>query len=168
LTHPLRSMNDIVDALVYDFTHFNLPDFINTLQHQRQRRIQVTGWSLTDDLFGVWIPATSADYIFYNQTRHPVHQTHTVLHLLAHLVLDHPPYPLTAVPALTVDVPNAGRLYAAFPDNDDTQAADANRFAAVVQQRVLTARRFDELYRGRSSVPSFRPYVDGLSLEASR
>ncbi len=91
MTHPLRSMNDIVDALVYDFTHFNLPDFINTLQHQRQRRIQVTGWSLTDDLFGVWIPATSADYIFYNQTRHPVHQTHTVLHLLAHLVLDHPP-----------------------------------------------------------------------------
>lgn len=168
MNDPLRRMNDIVDALAYDLVHFNLPDFVDALQHQRQRRIQVTGWSLSDDLFGVWITAVSADYIFYDQTRHPVHQTHVVLHLLAHLVLDHPPYPLTAVPTLTVDVPNTGRLYAAVPHDDDTQTADANRFAAVVQQRVLTARRFDELYRGRSSVPSFRPYVDGLSLEASR
>src|SRR5919202_1513955 len=40
---------------------------------------------------GMWIAAESRDYIFYEADTSPLHQTHIILHELAHAVLGHDP-----------------------------------------------------------------------------
>lgn len=171
LAHTFKTMARIVAGLDYDFTRFEVMAFIAHIAAQRGRDILVKGYPFQREVSGVWIRAETADYIFYNNTLHPIHQTHSILHELAHPVLGHRGQSLAA--ALPPDFwqPGAetkpvGRLRAPALIGDDEQEREAELFVGVIQKQVLSARRFQELYTGHSSSAVFRPYADGMGFEA--
>lgn len=73
----------------YNFRQFGIENFIHHLEAQRARSILCTPYDFRPDVTGVWIPAETADYIFYSRYTHPVHQIHIVLHEIAHMLLKH-------------------------------------------------------------------------------
>ncbi|MGW2376673.1 MULTISPECIES: hypothetical protein [Kitasatospora] len=62
---------------------------------------------------GVWLAFGSVDHVYYAPVTSPVHQTHIVLHELAHMLLDHR-QPSTAAPEMLAQL---------FPDLDPAMAA---------------------------------------------
>jgi len=171
LAHNRVSIERIINALGYDFNAFTLPDFIQHLQHQRDRPIVVQGFPLSPTLFGMWIPAPTADYILYNDRLHAIHQIHTILHELAHVLLDHSCYRVDQIlsPDLLRELggtPFTARMRTAEPVGDPEQEAEAELFVDIIQGQLLRVQRLDRLYRGQSSVPLFRPYADGMGFES--
>ena len=170
LNNSRTDIQQVIQSLDYDFEQFKLPDFVNHLEQQRNRTIHLTGAKLKSDLFGIWIPAPSADYVIFNATLHPIHQIHSVLHELAHIVLNHtcdsiydvlPPELLAELgTSLTVK----GRLRTALPQKDP-QEIESEFFVFEIQKQVMTAQRISELQGGRSSIPLFRPLADGMAFE---
>lgn len=172
MNNSRANIQQAIQSLDYDFEQFELPDFVNHLEQQRNRTIHLKGVKLKSDLFGIWIPAPSADYVFFNATLHPIHQIHSVLHELAHIVLNHtcdsiydvlPPELLAELgTSLTVK----GRLRTASPQKDrDPQEIESELFVFEIQKQVMTAQRISELQGGRSSIPLFRPLADGMAFE---
>ena len=165
-------IQQVIQALDYDFEQFNLPDFVNHLEQQRNRTIHLNGAKLKSDLFGMWIPAPSADYVFFNATLHPIHQIHSVLHELAHIVLNHTCQPINEVlpPELLAELGTSltvkGRLRTALPQKDrDPQEIESELFVFEIQKRVMSAQRISELQAGNSSIPLFRPLAHGMAFE---
>ncbi|CAL9564922.1 hypothetical protein [Streptomyces sp. enrichment culture] len=62
---------------------------------------------------GVWIAFADVDHVYYSVVTSPVHQTHIVLHELAHILLDH----------WQEGEPDPEALRRLFPDLDPAMAA---------------------------------------------
>lgn len=161
----------IIHALDYNFDCFSLDHFVSHVERLRCRKIVIKGWVFEPAFYALWVPAKSADYIFFNNTLHPIHQTHSVLHELAHILLRHHCYPIEQflsadlLQNLRVD-PECGRPRAEnLQGIEQTQEAEAELFVFLIQKQVVNARRINELYSARSTVEVFQPYTDGMGYE---
>src|SRR5687768_870446 len=76
--------------LNYDFKDFSLEDFIDHIARLERREIILQSWPFQKkELSAIWLPQETAHYILYNACYHQIHQTHSILHEVAHLVLGH-------------------------------------------------------------------------------
>lgn len=122
-----KRVQQAIENLGYDFQQFDLESLVRRIEDQRQRGITRIPFPFQPGLTGLWIPATNVDYIFYDQNTHSLHQTHIILHELAHIVLGHRCQPLTRFSRL-----NFWLNYKVFPhrggcDRFKPQAATTNR-----------------------------------------
>lgn len=162
-------IDQVIAELNYDFDHFELASFIQHIAHQRRRPIHCQPMAFARTLFGVWVPGRDTDYIFYNAAAQPVHQTHIVLHELAHLLLEHAGRPLHEVlsPELLAQLGSLqghGHQRSASPNlHEDPQEQDAEQFVYRIQRRLVRARRLDELIRLSTSIASLRALADAAS-----
>lgn len=160
-------LRHVLRALHYDFTAFALSDFTTHIEYFCDTQILLLRFPFAPDLHGVWIPIENVQYVFVNTALHPVHQIHIALHELAHIVLAHPPLPLSAVlPRALLEVLNvsaaAGRARFAGQAYDPQRAAveqEAERFVFLVQQRVTRAQRLHELIGAGSSIEELMPLM---------
>ncbi|WP_343419781.1 ImmA/IrrE family metallo-endopeptidase [Candidatus Flexifilum breve] len=121
-------------------------------------------------MYGLWVPAPTTDYIFVNTHLLPAHRVHTLLHEIAHLLLNHRGVDIRSVlgepvwQALGLSS-GSGHLRSTAL-NDSPEDEEAEVFVLLIQQRVARARRLQELYGESTSLPAMRPYVHGLDLNS--
>ncbi len=179
LTRARRNQIDaIIDLLDYDFATFEIEHFCQHIERLHQRPIIVTHWRLAPDLFGMWFAGAQRDYIFINASLHPIHQTHTLLHELAHLFLKHrgigldevnlDPELAEALRQLLTPAPTTGHFRSAQRVLLETpEEVEAELFVILIQKRVLHAQRMNELYGPEvTSIESMRPYVNALNFNS--
>lgn len=165
-----RDLQAVIERLHYDFTAFDIQHFFQHLQQQRQRRIQVVDFPFTAEIYGLWVPAPTADYIFVNAHLLPAHRVHTLLHEIAHLLLNHRGIDIRSIlgeavwQALGISS-DSGHLRASAP-SESVEDEEAEIFVLLIQQRVTRARRLQELYGEPTSLVAMRPYVHGLDLNS--
>ncbi|MFI6029429.1 hypothetical protein [Amycolatopsis magusensis] len=69
---------------------FVLEQFLATLAEQRGKRIELISSNLgIESPCGMLISTVEADYIYCGTTLSPLHQQHTVMHEVGHLLFDH-------------------------------------------------------------------------------
>ena len=158
-----------LDRLGYDFQAFDLAHFIQHVETYRQRTIFVNPLPLQLELSAAWVRAETADYIFYNQDTHPVQQTHSILHEIAHILLEHPCHPLSDVLSpkllnrLQNGVPHGRPRLADAQLRASPEEREAEAFVLLIQQRLVNARRLSELTGPSSSIRALRYWVDGMA-----
>ncbi len=166
-----EKLKEAVDRLSYDFTQFEIAHFIHHIERLQRREILVIPLSFEPGLSAVWVRAETADYIFYNVDTHPIHQTHNILHELAHILLNHTCWTIEqALPpelfALVRTAPLQGRLRKADPHlHADQEEQDAEAFVFLIQQRLVTANRMTQLVGQSSSIDALRQWVDSMAFD---
>ena len=86
----MNRLSKVIESLEYDFRQFSLEDFVDHIARRKRREIILQSWSFdSKELSALWLPQETAHYIFFNARYHQLHQTHSILHELAHLVLNH-------------------------------------------------------------------------------
>jgi hypothetical protein len=167
----MRGWNAVQVALTrldYDFRDFSMEHFVRHVESYRRREIILNRLPLDLRLSALWIRADTADYIFYNQNIHLVLQTHSILHEIAHIVLNHPCQPIDSVftPEMLAQLrgkATEGRLRMADPHRrQDDEERQAERFVVLIQQRILQARRLEQLKGPSTSIAALRDWVDGM------
>lgn len=72
---------------------FTIENLADAVAQRRGRPLRLIPLPRTDagesGICGVWIALSDADHVYYSVVTSPVHQTHIVLHELAHILLDH-------------------------------------------------------------------------------
>lgn len=171
VSHDRRSqIQSIIDSLHYDFATFNISHFLHHLEIHRHRSLNVSYVALAPELFGLWSPGQSQDYVFINSTLHPAHQIHSLLHEIAHLLLGHRGVDLEQ--ALGTSLYTAlklhsgeGHLRSSMVTADPVQETEAEVFVLLIHRRVLKANRLRELYGEVTSLQEMRWYTRALDLE---
>lgn len=164
-------LKKVVDRLGYDFNQFELAHFIRHTERLQRREILVIPLPFEPGLSAVWIRAETADYIFYNERTHPIHQTHNILHELAHILLDHTCWPIDqALPpellALVRTSQMQGRLRKADPHlRADQEEQEAEAFVFLIQKCLVTANRMTQLMGQSSSIDALRQWVDSMAFD---
>ncbi|MBK8030478.1 MAG: ImmA/IrrE family metallo-endopeptidase [Chloroflexi bacterium] len=98
----------------------------------------------TAEIYGLWVPAPTTDYIFVNAHLLPAHRVHTMLHEIAHLLLNHRGVDIRSVlgepvwQALGLSS-GTGHLRSVAL-NDSPEDEEAEVFVLLIQQRVARAR----------------------------
>jgi len=162
-------LNALIDSLEYDFSRFEMAAFKDYLEARRQRPIHILRYPFQNDVFGMWCPRASADFVFLRDDLHPIHQTHVFLHEVAHMLLDHRSADLsgylnTEAMAVLGDTPLVGHLRSARADAERVEAEEieAEVFVALIQRRIFSAHRQNELYGDPTSIAAFLPTIRGL------
>ena len=161
-------------SLDYDFNHFQLDHFAAHIAKQRNRPLHILTVPFASTLFGVWIPAEIADYIFVNATLPVMHQTHIALHEIAHMLLGHrlrrvdDVLPRDLVAQLG-DGTITGRLRVAPKgrQDPDSEEYESERFVYAIQKRIVRAKRLTALTGESSSIPSLKPITDMMGYTRS-
>lgn len=158
----------VLDSLHYDFKTFALDHFVQHLEIQRRRDIIRVPYDFKPGLTGLWIPAETADYIFYARSTHPVHQVHIILHEIAHMLLHHPCQridqilPSSVIRSLQLSDEVLARSALTAGSNQVEQEAEG--FVYLVQQQLVDARRLSQLTNGQSSIDGLKHFTDSLGL----
>ncbi|MGF1425076.1 hypothetical protein [Kitasatospora sp. LaBMicrA B282] len=90
---------------------------------------------------GMWLAFPNADQVYYTPVTSPLHQTHIILHELAHMLLDHQQNSAAAPEALSrlfpdLDPAMAARLLArGRSEATDRQEQEAELLASLIWQR---------------------------------
>jgi hypothetical protein len=164
-------LKEFIDRLGYDFNQFEIAHFIQHIERLQRREILVIPLPFEPGLSAVWIRAETADYIFYNVRTHPIHQTHNILHELAHILLDHTCWTIDQAlpPELLVLVstsPLQGRLRNADRHlRLDQEEQEAEAFVFLIQKRLVTANRISQLMGQSSSIGALRQWVDSMAFD---
>lgn len=164
-SHKIRNA---LDRLGYDFMHFEVADFVRHVEVSRGKDIVVHGLPLSREISAMLIRAETADYIICNKNLHSVQQTHSILHEIAHLVLEHPGRPLNEIlsPELMAQMPLSnptGHLRIAKMELRETpEEREAEAFVMLIQEKLVEARRLEKLMEPSSSIQALRPWIDGV------
>jgi len=167
----MAEIQTVVEALDYDFDRFELNHFLRHIESLRRRQLIVQPFPFTaPSLYGMWVRAASADYIFYSRDCHPIHQIHTVLHEVGHMLLGHPcrlldqELPSGLLASLALPHP-AGHLRAApsLSLRDTPEEQECELFAGVIQRKVFEKKRLHLLTGQNSSIGALKPYVDSVN-----
>ena len=155
--------------LAYNFSQFELVHFVEHVAQHRNKPIRLIPYPFTESIFGVWVPATYHDYIFYTMRVHHVHQVHIVLHEIAHMLLNHHRRRIDDVlpPELLLQFNSAelvGRLRVPPTKavHDDEEEQESELFVLLIQRQLVKARRLTELTRESSSIPTLKPITDTM------
>ena len=69
---------------------FDLAEFIDRLERQRSRKIQLVAIpAMPDGLCGMCVPTGGSDYIFHEEGSSPLHREHIIMHELGHAIMAH-------------------------------------------------------------------------------
>lgn len=164
-------MLDVIDQLGYDFKHFDLNHFIDHIQRRRRREIIIVPADFDHELSALWVRAETADYIFFNISHHIIHQTHSILHELAHITLNHQCMPIKDVlpPELLAELHSdepLGRPRIIKPNLRDTpEEQEAEAFVYIIQREVMNANRMEQLLGQGSSIQKLNKYVEGMAFD---
>lgn len=171
--HIHRSVEFAIDALGYDFKAFNIDDFLHHVARQRHRPVRVHTVPLSRDLFGFWYPTQETDFIAINAHLHHVHQLHTLLHELAHMLLGHRGTDLRLLLAEDliqqlnlVQAEGHLRSVSSIDQADNPQEREAEQFVMAIRRKLVAVRRLQELYGEPTSNAMLRPYVHGLDFNS--
>lgn len=173
ITRTRECIQASIDALGYDFNAFEMEGFLKHVETVRKRPLIVRYVPFSHDLFGLWYPTERVDYIFVNANLHATHQIHTLLHEVAHMLLEHRGTNLRDFlgPDLVreLDISTGdGHLRAAgslLPVND-RQEREAELFVLLIQRKLVMAQRLHELYGEPTSIAAMHPYVRGLDFNS--
>lgn len=173
LPHVQLSVDAAIDALAYDFTAFDIEDFLRHIAQRRNRPLRVHTVPLVPELFGFWYPTRETDFIAVNANLNYVHQLHTLLHEVAHMLLGHRGTDLrTLLPddlLRQLNIVHAeGHLRAAstIDQTNNSQELEAEQFVMGIRRKLVAARRLQELYGEPTSNAELRPYVHGLDFNS--
>ncbi len=169
MTDEMARVHRAISALDYDFRQFTVPAFVTYLELTRQRDIILNGVDFEPGLHGFWVRAETADYVFFNKGTHPVHQMHSILHELGHLILQHHPHNLTDFipPAMLAQLhqqdpePPCGHCRMWLP-YDTPEEREAELLVRCLQREITFAGRLDALTRLASSIETMNCYVRSL------
>lgn len=162
------NIRKILDDLAYDFSKFEVEDFVQHVERYQQREIIVNGVAIEREISAMLLRGETVDYIFYNLNLHPVQQTHSLLHEIAHIVLQHPyrrleeflsPEMLAKEQTRTA----IGHLRVANAQlRQSTEEQEAEAFVMLIQEQLVIVRRLQKLMEPSSSIAAFRPWIDGV------
>ena len=160
----------LVDSLGYDFDQFELLHFLHHIESLRNRQIILRPYPFAEVLFGLWVRAPSADYIIYSNDCHPIHQIHTILHEVGHMILGHPPRRLDQVlpPELLkalglLEPAGHSRLAPGLSVKTTPEERECEIFASLIQAKVVEKNRLHQLTGQNSSLTSLKPYADSVN-----
>lgn len=158
----------ILDSLCYNFGEFEIDHFVQHLEHLRGRSIVRMSYDFDPSLTGLWIPAETADYIFYTRFTHPIHQVHITLHEIAHMLLGHPCKRVNQIvpPSLLNTFQSSDKFLGRRSDDAETDfdEQEAEAFVYLIQQRIVAAKRLSQLTQGQSSIDGLNQFTDSLGL----
>lgn len=173
-----REIHGFVDSLGYDFSTFEINNFIQFIANRRRKEINVLPVRFeSPELFGVWLPTAMVDYIYYRVNgTHYVHQVHTILHELGHVVLGH--CALSVDMLLVDDVDMSTLLSEPCVSADkcrvllrqvqkiygDPQEEEAELFGQIIQGLILQNKRLKYLVKRSSSLDRTIPVTDSMGL----
>lgn len=155
-----------IRRLDYDFRHFTLDHFIAHLIERRQRDIILTAFFSKPNFHGAWLREETADYVFYNTAAHPVHQVHSILHELGHIVLDHRGVPLEdALPPALWAALNRRRAVGRLRQlgiQQSPEDREAEAFVRLAQREIMFAHRLEQLTARTSSIDALERFTRSL------
>lgn len=155
-----------LEKLGYDFSIFDLDDFVDYVAGDVRREIIVRPRVLEKRVTGIWVKADTAHYVFYNSTLHRIHQIHSILHELAHIVLRHPPKPLDEIFSkdLLKDydlIPFVGMARSIdILQHNDPHEVEAETFVYTIQGQLTAADRLKILTGQATSIEGFKVFAD--------
>ena len=167
------SVDAIIESLGYNFNKFDVTDFLHHIATRRSRELSVHTVPLSSQLFGFWYSTADTDFVGINAKLHPAHQIHTLLHEIAHMLLGHRGMDLKKLLGeelfrqLGISA-NEGHLRSAavIDHSVDLQEQEAEHFVLLIQRKLVTAHRLQELYGDPTSNDMFRPYILGLDFNS--
>jgi hypothetical protein len=168
MTHLRTSIENLLDALDYDFNHFTLENFIKHIETQIERRILFIEWPMPPYMSGVWISHATepVEFVFVDRNLSGMLLAHVKLHELAHIVFNHDTLQVTpdripqvltslqrgedqAVQAIVRSV-----LRRSIYVSQEEQAAEM--WASVILERVASSSRLNELKQASSQAQTRR------------
>jgi hypothetical protein len=163
-----------LEALAYPFDHFQLDHFIAHIAQYRNKPILTLTVPFVPSLYGVWIPAKQRDYIFCNDRLQPIHQTHVILHEIAHILLQHRLHRVDDVlpPHLREQMGEQhlmGRMRVApnYWSVENREEQESERFVYVIQKQLVRTKRLTELTRESTSIERLKPIADAMGYSES-
>lgn len=167
-----QDMEAFVERLGYDFSNFDIDDFVAHAERLARRPIQLRRASATHDISGFWVRTPRHHYVVYNIRVHTVQQIHSILHEIGHILLGHPceriddiftPEQLAAFGLTRPE----GRLRQVSSLLDpDPYDREAEAFVFCLQRRIVTADRLAVLMGESTSIDRLRKHVDMMAFEA--
>lgn len=170
-------LQQFLNDLDYDFAHFSIGGFADWIAAQRQRPIILHPMPLPPELFGAWIRAERADYVFYDNGPFQLHATHILLHELSHILLNHQTAPfanelcrwveqgLTSTDPLQVQsaVATAHGLCRSV-SYSDIQELEAETLSRLIQSRIFKLAGLAALIQPTQHA-GMRQFVEHLGLD---
>ena len=167
----MGSVSAVIEQLNYDFSRFELNHFLDHIQRLRKRELILMPAVLKHEIVAIWVYSDKADYIFFKESDHVIHQTHNILHEIAHMMLDHTRIPLEDV--LTPELfnqlfsgPITGRprRITREPSNN-IEELEAEEFVFAIQEQVMATNRIEQLMSKASSISELNSYVEGMGFD---
>ena len=167
----MESVSAVIEQMNYQFDDFELDHFLAHIQRLRKRKLILRPATLKHEIVAIWVYTDRADYIFFKSSDHVIHQTHNILHEIAHMMLDHTRIPLKDM--LTPELFNmlfpgeiTGRPRRITREpSDDPEELEAEEFVFAIQDRVMAANRIDQLMSKASSISEVNSYVEGMGFD---
>lgn len=169
---PHTAIQQALEGLAYDFSAFELTHFLRHVETYRQRPIVCQGMPLPVGIFGLWIPAETADYLFYTLNTYLVHRTHIILHEVGHMLLKHNTQimsatELTRLALLLSDGSQPQGLARRIRQyvRSSQEEAEAEDFVHLLQRYVIQANRFRYLVDTSTSIVGLQAFTYSLGFQ---
>ncbi|MDD5369135.1 MAG: hypothetical protein PHQ40_08620 [Anaerolineaceae bacterium] len=160
----------ILRDLDYNFAAFTIEAFIHHVEKYKNRDIITIPWDMPPSLFGAWISdgEKPLEYIFYRKDIPPIHQIHTQLHELAHLLLGHPTLQVNRETmqdwiSLRGEIPFRELARLRSSDQLDREK-EAEVLASLIQEQVIRHALLDRLTQGFSTNEQIAVSLQSLGL----
>lgn len=87
----LEKLLSDIKSIGYDFSNYNLVEFINWLENNIavNKKLLLIPQELGPDEFGGWVSSDIAEFFFYEAQTPRIHQAHIVLHEVSHWLCGH-------------------------------------------------------------------------------
>lgn len=147
--HPtfLRMLHWL-DELEYDFAQFDLMGFIAVTAQKRHRPLHIFPYAFEPEITGLYLRTSKADYIFYRQDAPLILQSHSILHELGHVLLEHGGMSFDTLESEALRA--IAQHKAGIEDSEDERAAE--QFAVVIRDRIARAQTRQQLQVSTSIV----------------
>lgn len=157
--------------LNFDFDDFTMDRFVAHVEKLKGREIHFVPWSMPPRMYGAWISDAEEprEFVFYDQDIPPLHQVHTQLHELAHIINDHPTRRLTRTEMEDIlrradQEPDILKEVLLRAPNEAQHEDEAETLAALIQKQVIRHERLQQLAVTVSSDDSMRDHFTALGL----
>ena len=172
----IKKINALVDGLEYDFSRFEIRDFVAWVAEKRGRQIELVPMQFSSDAFAAWVPDDEdlTDYVFYEPGLVEVRTNQFILHEIGHMLLRHQPRKLSQEISNLVrnlrHEPNPGLGGTAMGllrsiDYTDDQEEEAETFSSLIQARVLDLSSTKLLRRQSSQNSALAHYMGDMGFD---
>jgi hypothetical protein len=168
-----RYLAEELDGWEYDFSRFEISDFIAWVAARHGKPIHLVPWRLPPELFGAWVVNDSADFVFYEAGPLHVHTVHIILHELCHILLGHRTvHAGRELDALLTDrgprIEAQATLRSLLRQSaTDEQELEAETLSTLIQQRVYQQAGIAALSHV-SDVDAMRQFMQGLGMDEAK